>query len=196
MVFFIFEFFILPGIIALAIISQKKKQAAKDAEKRNFQGINRPQGTVPAKPAAPRQTAQTPPYRGSIQERGSFEGPRRDDRVHEAPTVTVGTSGHIARPATESDHVHTESSLTGFTQCPPQTSAAAKRTGTPAKVPPKAAPKTTLRAPDRGSLEPAAVTTVSAGAAPAFGALRFDAETARNAIIYAEVLGKPKALRR
>ena len=176
--FFFFEFLILPGIVLLIVFQTRRKKAEqkKRETERRFQGVNRPQGTSPA---VSRTALGRPAYSGSIRMTGSsVEGPTVTDRVREAPVATVGArvgmSGHVVRPANEADHIHTESSITGFEDCPP----AEHERGV--KKQPEASGRETQRI----------------GTVPVYGALRFDAEMARNAIIYSEVLGKPKALRR
>lgn len=83
------------------------------------------------------------------------------------PESSLSSVIHVVRPFTESGHSHTESSLTGNLPCP---------------QPPPAPPAAPYALPG------AAHATARLG-------LRLDRAGARQGILYAEILGKPKALR-
>lgn len=81
--------------------------------------------------------------------------------------------GHTVRPSFEPGaHAHEETSLSGFAPCPPEK--------TPEKKEPAPAP--------------AAAPVSAPAAAPAFS-FAFTKEETLRAILYSEILGKPKALR-
>ena len=97
---------------------------------------------------------------------------------------------HVVQPSRATGHAHTESSMTGFEACPPgadrplaERLAAFKAAKAAAKDAPRpAAPVGRETAP-----RPAVL--------PAQAPFRFDPAEVRNGLIYAEILGKPKALR-
>lgn len=91
---------------------------------------------------------------------GSREG---EDLPEQVAAAGLSTITHVVRPFTESEHSHTESSITGDIPCPPA------RAGQPA---------------------------APALAHPAHAGLRLDHSGVRQGILYAEILGKPRALQR
>ena len=86
-----------------------------------------------------------------------------------APTVTARvapSTGHVVEATSLGGHTHMETSITGVESCP-------EPHGTPVTV----------------QAQPAAAPATQAG-------FTFDATAMRNAIIYSEILAKPKALRK
>lgn len=81
---------------------------------------------------------------------------------------------HTVKPLTESTHAHTESSITGFSECDPDEYA---------------------QPLDLSDNEDHAEDIDSAPVSRGF-ALEFDVQNVRNGILYSEILGKPKALKR
>ena len=88
---------------------------------------------------------------------------------------------HTVQPSFEPGaHAHEETSMTGFKECPPETKPAAKKPAPAAK--PVPAP------------QPAPVPAAAPAPAPLFS-FAFTKEDAVRAIVYSEILAKPKALR-
>ncbi len=82
--------------------------------------------------------------------------------------VMKTTLTHVVKPVTESRHRHEESSITGFTQCAPE----------PA-----------------GVTRPAPVKRYQSRQTGLLDELRLDGNAAAKAILYTEILGRPKAKR-
>ncbi len=78
------------------------------------------------------------------------------------------TVSHTVKPLTESEHTHLESSITGIEECDEYIQPSFEASDT--------------------DIEPVKT--------PAPPVLKFDAQNAAAGILYAEILGKPKALRR
>lgn len=104
---------------------------------------------------------------------------------------------HVLDTSTASGHAHTESSMTGFNdRCPPVVPIPEQR--------PIAERLAAYKAEKRASERAAAYTAFAAEPAPmavdldapAQSVFQFDPARAREGLLYAEILGKPKALRR
>lgn len=140
--------------------------AAKNKTKRNASAAKKRAESVPiggklpgqrvsaAAPVQPRpQTAKTPAPARAAKSEG--EGSR------------VAGTVHTVRPL--SDHAHEETSLTGFTDCPPEEIAEEKQEHVPA---------------------------ASAGEPASVPSYAFTREDTVRAIVFSEILSKPKALRK
>lgn len=176
------EFLVIIGLIVWAVVtaSQKKQARNRQAEqnRRAVQHAERqaaPQAAQPAAPLRPRVQPTVAP---------------------QTPPKPVG-QGHVVQPSRASGHYHTESSMTGFEPCPPN---AGPRMDRPLadrlaefKAAKAAAARSTQQAAWKATEE--TPTVVALGGAPLLP-FSFDPAQVRNGLIYAEILGKPKALRR
>jgi len=177
--------------IANAVKKRKEAEKQRSAKKRAntaFEGMfdsaeGMPDPLFDAKTTDPVQTfaptAQKPPAR-RISPRLSTPQQRR----------------HTLEPSTRDGHAHTESSMSGFSDdCPP------------VKAPFETAPLSDRLAAYKAQKREAARHTVTEtadtapqvidlAAASGNASFRFDPNRVREGLIYAEILGKPKALRR
>ena len=164
------EILVILALIAWVVTSaasRSKRRRAEDARRQRV--LREMERQAPAPAAAPQRLP--PPWWGS----GWPAAPQRP---------------HVVQPSRATGHAHTESSMTGFEACPPgadrplaERLAAFKAAKAAAKDAPRpAAPVGRETAP-----RPAVL--------PAQAPFRFDPAEARNGLIYAEILGKPKALR-
>lgn len=188
------EFLIIAGLIIWAVVasSQKKQQARKQQEQ---QEQKKRQAILDAEQA--RRANEARPA-----------APLRP-RVQPAPqpqmTPRETSRGHIVQPSWESGHAHTESSMTGVESCPPATAPSMDRPLADRLSEFKAAKAAAIRnaqpasnrKPLQSSLTNADARTPIAPAETApVAAFSWDPAQAQNGLIYAEILGKPKALRR
>ena len=173
---------ILSILIMIGLWAFISAAAKKNKQQRNSSRQSRPTGnTAPA--AAPRRNAQAAapakPRQTTVDEaKKRLEKAKSVYTPVTAPKAEgegsdVSSKEHTVRPSfAPGAHAHEETSMTGFKSCPPEKTAAAKK--------PVAAPVA----------EPAV--PVSAPPVPAFA---FTREEAIRAIVYSEILSKPKALR-
>lgn len=172
------DILIVIALLAWVFIrSAKRNQARKQQEEKNRRAVQQAEQQAPqATQAAPAPTLR-PQVRPTVQPRQAASQPPRP---------------HVVQPSRATGHAHTESSMTGFAPCPPAT-AATQAKGSPAQQ--RAAAirpgRTAAPAPQAANAAPR-VLMLEPSAQPAFA---FDLQQVRNGLIYAEILGKPKALR-
>ena len=181
---------LLVGIyIALIVSAKKRKQQRRNAS---------------ARPAAPKQSPfdMFPETEDQAKETGArLERDRKMNAAEAASTPkTAGThparaasapegegssvrnEAHTVRPSFEPGaHAHEETSMTGFTPCPPGS--------VPARKPVK------KREPAQKPASAPVSAPVSAPAPAAALSFAFTKEDTLRAILYSEILSKPKALR-
>lgn len=170
------EFLVVIGLIIWAVASSAKKaQRARETQRQKEvqrqQGANKGQPIVtPARQAAPVR-------------------PRVQPTVQTIPVQPAAREPHVVRPSMESGHAHTESSLTGFKPCPPNAEKPLADRLAAYKAAKRAAARTIQTEP---AAEAPRVELHGEPACP----FTWDPAAVRNGLIYAEILGKPKALRR
>jgi len=190
-------------IVVMIVNAKKQKEEAERRRQRaaqqTFPGQNQAPGPKPPYPPQASQTArpvqQGMPPRQAPAGDPRFPEYRQPDRryavpVPPAPAVRGASEGgadgeatasesrqntlmepristlHLVRPATESVHSHEESSMAGILECPPERAGSADEGTSPA-------PRHRI-----------------------FPAFHWSGDQLAAGIIYAEILGKPKALRR
>lgn len=177
------DILIVIALLAWVFIrSAKRSQARKQQEEKNRRAVQEaerqqaPQATQAA-PAPPLR----PQVRPTVQPRQAASQPPRP---------------HVVQPSRATGHAHTESSMTGFAPCPPtaaatQTKDSPARQARPGRAPAMQSGRAAAPAPQAANAAPR-VLMLEPSAQPAFA---FDLQQVRNGLIYAEILGKPKALR-
>lgn len=186
----------MPWIIILVVIvsvisSKNKKKKAEEARRaaerrqafeqpprpesrpaRTADGAGEPERPAPSQ--RPRQISMEELAGRNISSQAEPEARRRTVEprkpLHQQVRPADTTLTHVVKPMTESSHAHTESSMGGGHTCPPEPSAPAVKR--PAPVCAESEPRVPL---------------------PKLG---FTRDELVKGILYSEILGKPKALRR
>jgi len=110
------------------------------------------------------------------------------------PTV-IPRSGHVVTPSRDTNHAHQETSMIGEQPCPKNPVADAKPLSE--RLAAYKAAKAALDREKHGNVPDPVENTASTYAEDALITnLQFDGKSVRNGLLYAEILGKPKALRR
>ncbi len=164
------EFLIVIGLIVWAVASSAgKAQRTREAQRRQVFDQEQP-------PVAPTRRAE--PIR-----------PRVQPTVQAAPVKPMAPERHVVRPSLDGGHAHSESSMTGFETCPPNAEKPLAERLAGFKAAKRAVARTIPAAPASDA------PTVQQFDEPAYP-FSWDPAAVRNGLIYAEILGKPKALRR
>ena len=173
---------VLIAIIGISVSIANKKKTAEAQKKRSAfpetggpaVGPGRAQQNRPASPKAPTTTKSTTLSK-TPSAPGTSKWPWPAQNTAQPQKKAAGSSyggtpvyTHVVTSTLEGGHTHTESSMTGAESCPP----------------PKAAAK-------KQAAEPAPVANPAAG-----GLLSFQPNSVLQGVLYAEILGKPKALQR
>lgn len=166
------EILVILALIAWVVTSaasRSKRRRAEDARRQRV--LREMERQAPAPAAAPQRPPATPLVQPTVRP----AAPQRP---------------HVVQPSRATGHAHTESSMTGFEACPP---------GADRPLAERLAAFKAAKAAAKGAPRPAAPagggTAPQPAVLPAQAPFRFDPAEARNGLIYAEILGKPKALR-
>ena len=190
-------FIIIAGVFWLVSSVNKQKQKQAEQQKREA-AVRALQAAAAAKSAAAQAPHNVPAP--SIRPTVAAPAPAPEQRRH---TVT---------PSSVSGHTHMETSLTGISEACPSDAGAPPRPVSQHDVPLSGrlaaykAQKREAGVPAASRLSAAAHASVHVAAAPAAephtsataanNAFVFDPARARDAVLYAEILSRPKALRR
>ena len=196
------ELLIVIGVIAWAISSSSSRKKRREREARAARTAFGPeQAAAPASQQAQRRAPAAPTVRPTVRPAQPKAAP------HSAPKRP-----HVVQPSRATGHAHTESSMSGAEPCPPDLDRplsarraafkaakdAARRAaeGPRREGPPPEGPRP--EGPRPADAMPAAPVVRSAASlrAAAAAPFQFDPARVRDGLIYAEILGKPKALRR
>ncbi len=177
----VFIFLIAVVWILSAITSKKKKEEAKKRAEQKPLPVSPQKTAGPPKPAA--ASRQTKPAPSAAAQKGGSTGrgidskwpwPTAAEKAQSKAKTTQSASyagtpryTHVVTSTLEGGHTHTESSMTGEESCPPPQATVPKHTEAP-KAPQESC----------GPL------------------LNFKTNSVLQGILYAEILGKPKALQR
>ena len=170
------EILVILALIAWVVTSaasRSKRRRAEDARRQRV--LREMERQAPAPSAAPQRPPATPLVQPTVRPATPSAAPQRP---------------HVVQPSRATGHAHTESSMTGFEACPPGADRPlAERLDAfkAAKAPAKDAPRPAAPVGRETAPRPAVL--------PAQAPFRFDPAEVRNGLIYAEILGKPKALR-
>ena len=176
----VFILIVIVGIISSIANKKRKEEMKKKAQQQPpYPPQHSPYGqkTAPAKPATANR--QTRPVSSAAPNKPSSRGvdsrwpwPTAEEKAQNktkpaAPANYGGTPRytHVVTSTLEGGHTHTESSMTGEEACPP-----------PKPVAQKPAANVPAQAPKAGAL------------------LDFEANSVLQGVLYAQILGKPKAL--
>lgn len=171
------EFLIVIGLIIWAVASSAGK-AQRTLEAQRRKEAQRRQVFDQAPPAAAAPARRVEPIR-----------PRVQPTVQAAPVQPTASGRHVVRPSLDGGHAHSESSMTGFETCPPNAEKPLAERLADFKAAKRAVART-VQAPPASDAP-----TVQQFDEPAYP-FSWDPAAVRNGLIYAEILGKPKALRR
>lgn len=182
------DILIVIALLAWVFISSaNRKKARKQQEEKNRRAVQ--EAERQQAPQA-KQAASAPPLR-----------PQVKPTVQPRQTAPQPQRPHVVQPSRATGHAHTESSMTGFAPCPPARASAPRsgNRGQNSSLGGRSNPAPIAAQPGRAAAsasQPAAaapkVVSLETSAQPAFV---FDPLQVRNGLIYAEILGKPKALR-
>ena len=170
----VFILIVMIGLLSSIASKKKKEEARKRANQQPPTGSSQKNPGSPSRPAKP--SPSTAPQKSSTASRGvdsKWPWPTAAEKAqNKTKSASSGTySGtprytHVVTSTLEGGHTHTESSMTGEEDCPP-----------PLANVPKA--QQTSEAP-----------------ATQEGLLSFQPNGVLQGVLYAEILGKPKALQR
>ncbi len=170
------EFLIVIGLIIWAVASSAgKAQRTLEAQRR--------------KEAQRRQVLDQAPPAAAPTRRAEPIRPRVQPTVQAAPVKPMAPERHVVRPSLDGGHAHSESSMTGFETCPPNAEKPLAERLADFKAAKRAVARTIQATPASDA------PTVQQFDEPAYP-FSWDPAAVRNGLIYAEILGKPKALRR
>lgn len=166
---------VLIALIGIAVSIASKKNQAKAKQQKTAADPQRQPAAPKAAPARSAPNRTSPPASPAAPSKFPTPGASKwggSPAKPQAKPATASYGGtprytHVVQSTLEGGHTHTESSMTGEEACPPPKAAAVKRP------------------------EP-----VASPAQPRGGLLGFDTNSVLQGVLYAEILGKPKALQR
>lgn len=165
-------FFIIVIVVIIVLVNKAKAARANGEEAKKRQAfiteLEQQAAQESVRPAPQARSVVQPTVRSQIQSRV--------------------TQGHVVMPSNLGGHAHVESSMTGIQDCPPEFGKPSAGRITAFN---SASKKRTTLASSAGAESGVITIDDKADAKP----FRFDPAEARNGLIYAEILGKPKALR-
>lgn len=167
---------ILIVIVGIAVSVANKKKTAEAKQKRaGFPESGNPAGGVAPRsnPQSRSTSSKTSPSKPSTSGSSKWSWPVEPAAQPQKKSGRASYGGtpqytHVVTSTLEGGHTHTESSMTGEESCPPPKAAAQKQ---PAQKP-------------------------AADHAQTGGLLSFQPNSVLQGVLYAEILGKPKALQR
>ena len=166
---------VLIALIGIAVSIASKKNQAKAKQQKTAADPHRQPAAPKAAPARSAPNRTSPPASPAAPSKFPTPGASKwggSPAKPQAKPATANYGGtprytHVVQSTLEGGHTHTESSMTGEEACPPPKAVQAKHT------------------------EPAKAASETAGAL-----LDFQANSVLQGVLYAEILGKPKALQR
>lgn len=178
-------------IVWITNSAKKRREAQKqqEAARARARAAAYAEAIAEAEAAAQADAAPQPTVRPTVL-------PQQDKRQAEPRVTAPEQRRHPLTPSRETGHAHMETSMTGFTEvCPPASASA------PFEKAPLSDRLAAYKAEKRRAERAAAPEKTNAPqvidlAAASGDAFRFDPARVRDGLIYAEILGKPKALRR
>ena len=160
---------VLIALIGIAVSIANKKNMAKAKKRQNAPAereFTAPRPAAPNRPS-PAKTSSAPSKFPPVEPSKRPAAAGKGQQTKASPYAGTPRYTHVVTSTLEGGHTHTESSMTGEEACPPPKAAA-----------PKPVEKGEKAVPAAGAL------------------LDFQTNSVLRGVLYAEILGKPKALQR
>ena len=160
---------VLIALIGIAVSIANKKNMAKAKKRQNAPAereFTAPRSAAPNRPS-PAKTSPAPSKFPPVEPSKRPAAAGKGQQTKASPYAGTPRYTHVVTSTLEGGHTHTESSMTGEEVCPPPKAAA-----------PKPVEKGEKAVPAAGAL------------------LDFQTNSVLRGVLYAEILGKPKALQR